>query len=229
MPRIKCGNSYTHLAQYQVSTRFWVNWLSVLYAINTCSRQNICLKKWSSIIKNNLCVFWCITFQPFFYVYTFFVIFFITFLFKNFTYLLFLFIFGCAGSSFMWGLFLDGASKGYSLAAVCGLLLVQSMGSRAHCFSSCSTRAQWLLLPRSRIQAEQKWRKGLVVPRHVGSSQIKARTHVPRIGRWVLYHWAAREALYTLWNVVEIECWQPTPVFLPGESHGQKNLVGYSP
>ena len=23
--------------------------------------------------------------------------------------------------------------------------------------------------------------------------------------------------------------WQPTPVFLPGESHGQKNLVGYSP
>ena len=23
--------------------------------------------------------------------------------------------------------------------------------------------------------------------------------------------------------------WQPTPVFLPGESHGRKNLVGYSP
>ena len=23
--------------------------------------------------------------------------------------------------------------------------------------------------------------------------------------------------------------WQPTPVFLPGESHGQTNLVGYSP
>ena len=23
--------------------------------------------------------------------------------------------------------------------------------------------------------------------------------------------------------------WQPTSVFLPGESHGQKNLVGYSP
>ena len=22
---------------------------------------------------------------------------------------------------------------------------------------------------------------------------------------------------------------QPTPVFLPGESHGQKSLVGYSP
>ena len=23
--------------------------------------------------------------------------------------------------------------------------------------------------------------------------------------------------------------WQPTPVFLPGKSHGQWNLVGYSP
>ena len=23
--------------------------------------------------------------------------------------------------------------------------------------------------------------------------------------------------------------WRPTPVFLPGESHGQRSLVGYSP
>ena len=23
--------------------------------------------------------------------------------------------------------------------------------------------------------------------------------------------------------------WQPTPVFLPGESHGQRSFVGYSP
>ena len=23
--------------------------------------------------------------------------------------------------------------------------------------------------------------------------------------------------------------WQPTPVFLPGKSHGQRNLAGYSP
>ena len=25
------------------------------------------------------------------------------------------------------------------------------------------------------------------------------------------------------------EVWQPTPVFLPGESHEQKSLAGYSP
>ena len=23
--------------------------------------------------------------------------------------------------------------------------------------------------------------------------------------------------------------WQPTPVFMPGKSHGQRSLVGYSP
>ena len=23
--------------------------------------------------------------------------------------------------------------------------------------------------------------------------------------------------------------WQPTPIFLPGESHGQRRLAGYSP
>ena len=25
------------------------------------------------------------------------------------------------------------------------------------------------------------------------------------------------------------EAWQPTPIFLPGESHGQRSLVCYSP
>ena len=33
--------------------------------------------------------------------------------------------------------------------------------------------------------------------------------------------------------IIHIKCWrrkwQPTPVFLPGEFHGQKNPVGYSP
>ena len=25
------------------------------------------------------------------------------------------------------------------------------------------------------------------------------------------------------------KAWEPTPVFLPGESHGQRSLIGYSP
>ena len=36
----------------------------------------------------------------------------------------------------------------------------------------------------------------------------------------------------SVWSLVRKICWrrkrQPVPVFLPGESHGQRNLVGYS-
>ena len=38
------------------------------------------------------------------------------------------------------------------------------------------------------------WLTGLVAPRHVGSSQTRARTHVPCIGRQTLNHCATREA-----------------------------------
>ena len=33
----------------------------------------------------------------------------------------------------------------------------------------------------------------------------------------------------TVKNPPETREWQPSPVFLPGEFHGQKSLVGYSP
>ena len=38
--------------------------------------------------------------------------------------------------------------------------------------------------------------RGLVAPRHVGSSQTRARTRVPRISRQILNHCATREALW---------------------------------
>ena len=31
------------------------------------------------------------------------------------------------------------------------------------------------------------------------------------------------------WEDPQEEGWQPSPVFLPGEFHGQRSLVGYSP
>jgi len=30
-------------------------------------------------------------------------------------------------------------------------------------------------------------------------------------------------------NIPWRRAWQPTPVFLPGESHGQRSLTGYTP
>ena len=38
------------------------------------------------------------------------------------------------------------------------------------------------------------WLTGVVAPRHVGSSQTRARTRVPCIGRQILNHCATREA-----------------------------------
>ena len=41
----------------------------------------------------------------------------------------------------------------------------------------------------------------------------------------------ARDAKFDLWvgKILWSRKWQPTPVFLPGETHGQRSLVGYSP
>ena len=43
-------------------------------------------------------------------------------------------------------------------------------------------------------QAQQLWLTGPAAPWHVGSSQTRARTRVPCIGRQILNHWATREA-----------------------------------
>ena len=32
-----------------------------------------------------------------------------------------------------------------------------------------------------------------------------------------------------VWNIPWRRVWEPTPVFLPGKSHGQRSLIGYSP
>ena len=44
------------------------------------------------------------------------------------------------------------------------------------------------------VQAQQLWLTGPAAPRHVGSSQTRARTRVPRISRQTLNHCATREA-----------------------------------
>ena len=85
---------------------------------------------------------------------------------------------------------LVAASRGHSLLQCAGfslrwLLLLRSMGSRCMGLSSCGTQAQSLWLVGSRVQAL----------RHVGSSQTRARTHVPCIGRQILSHCATRKAL----------------------------------
>ena len=57
-------------------------------------------------------------------------------------------------------------------------------------------------------QARQLWHTGLAAPRHVGSSQTRARTRVPCTGRQTLNHCATREALFFFLNLIFILYWR---------------------
>ena len=111
---------------------------------------------------------------------------------------IYLFIFGCVGSLLLCAGFLQLRRAGATLRCVGfslrWLLLLRSTGSRHTGFSSCGSRAQQLWHVGCRAQAQQLWRTGVVAPWHMGSSQTKAWTHVPYLGRRVLNHWATREA-----------------------------------
>ncbi|KAJ8796035.1 hypothetical protein J1605_002797 [Eschrichtius robustus] len=82
-----------------------------------------------------------------------------------------------------WGSPPPSPSLAFTICRVRATLL-DSMASRCVGFSSCDTLAQYL------------WLTGLVAPWHVGSSQTRARTHVPCIGRQTLNHHATREVPY---------------------------------
>ena len=94
---------------------------------------------------------------------------------------IYLFIFGCVGSSFLCE----------------GFLQLRQVGATPHCGARAS-HYRGLSCCRAQApdaQAQQLWLTGPVAPRHVGSSQTRARTCVPCIGRRILNHCATREAL----------------------------------
>ena len=64
-----------------------------------------------------------------------------------------------------------------------------------------------------------------------GSSWPRDRTHISCIGRKILYNWATREAPWRLyqWGNWSPERWILSPVFLLGEFHELRSLVGYRP
>ena len=92
-----------------------------------------------------------------------------------------MFIFGCVESSFLCEGFLQLRRVGATL----------HRGARACHYrglSCCGAQVP-------DAQAQSLWLTGPVAPRHVGSSQTRARTRVPCIGRQILNHCATREAL----------------------------------
>ena len=98
-----------------------------------------------------------------------------------FNYYLFIYLFGCVGSQFLCEGFLQLWQAGATL----------HRGARASHYrglSCCGAQAP-------DTQAQQLWLTGPVAPRHVGSSQTRARTRVPCISRQIPNHCATREAL----------------------------------
>ena len=101
------------------------------------------------------------------------------FFFFNF-FLFFFFIYGCVGSSFL--------CEGFLQLRQAGATLHRSVrASHYRGLPRCGAQAP-------DAQAQQLWLTGPVAPRHVGSSQTRARTRVPCIGRQTLNHCATREA-----------------------------------
>ena len=95
-------------------------------------------------------------------------------------YLFIIFIFGCVGSSFL--------CEGFPQLRQVGATLHRGARASHHRGPPCCGAQA------PDAQAQQSWLTGLVAPRHVGSSQTRARTHVPCIGRQILSHCATREA-----------------------------------
>ena len=81
----------------------------------------------------------------------------------------------------------------------------------ARAFSSCGKQGPLFIAVRGPLaiaashcgaQAQQLWLTGPAAPRHVGSSQTRARTRVPCIGRRILNHCATREAHKAVFDIM---------------------------
>ena len=86
----------------------------------------------------------------------------------------YLFIFGCAGSLLLLGLFSSCSERGLLSRAVCRLLILAASLAVEHGLSVA--RASVVTahgLSGGGSQAPQLWRTGLVASRYVGSSQIR--------------------------------------------------------
>ena len=100
---------------------------------------------------------------------------------------IYFYIYGCVGSSFLCEGFLHLRQVGATL----------HHGARAsHCrgLSRCGAQAP-------DAQAQELWLTGLVAAWHMGSSQTRARTRVPCIGRQILNHcatWEARKLFFLI-------------------------------
>ena len=60
--------------------------------------------------------------------------------------------------------------------------------------------------------------------------QLNANNWASQVAQWLRIHLQGRGRRFDPWvrKTPWRRKWQPTPVFLPGKSHGQRSLEGYS-
>ena len=113
------------------------------------------------------------------------------------------------GLHYCLGFSLAVMSRGYSLVVVHGLfiavasLVERSLWSRgSRCTGASAVAAPGLQSTGSGVVSS------LAVPRYVGSSWTRDRTHISCIGRWILYHWTTKEAprytiIHFIWRCLD--------------------------
>ena len=117
----------------------------------------------------------------------------VVFLFKKISFLcnfIYLFTFGCIGSSLLCGLFSSCDEQG--LLSSCGAWASHCNGFFCGAWAIGHTSFSSYL-----------WHTGLVVLWPVGSSRISNWIHVSSIVRQIFYHWVTREAQWYLFSMVQ--------------------------
>ena len=116
--------------------------------------------------------------------------------------------FGCTGPLLLCGFFCSCNDQRLFFIAVCGLLTAVASLVAEHRLQgllSSVVATHWLSSCSS--QALEHRCTSLVALCYAGSSWIRDWTHVPGIGRQILYHWATREVLRSTFKMVHSCGW----------------------
>ena len=107
--------------------------------------------------------------------------------------------------------------------------LINNLPVKRSQFDSCVGKIPWR---RNRLPTPIFWPgrfHGLYSPwgRRVGHDWV---TFTSLVAQWWWIHLRCRRCGFDLWDgkIPWRKKWQPTPIFLPGKSHGQRSLAGYS-
>ena len=96
-------------------------------------------------------------------------------------------------------------------------------------FGAPWTTAHRALFPWDFPRWKMKWMECIAISFCRGFSATGDWTHISSVGGFFTTEPLGKPPAYCIHAINTITSWQPTPVFLPGESHGQGSLSGYRP